>query len=166
MPIYECCSTTVVCCAADVPIPQVAELMRRHHVGDVVVTAGQGNDRVPIGIITDRDIVIETIALQLDVSVFTAGDIMSAPPVTVRESEGIIEALRLMRSRNIRRLPVVTDAGTLYGIVTSDDVLNLLAMELSMMTGAIVEQPGTESRMRKGGYGDETRSAGPATPPL
>src|SRR4051812_43327418 len=96
MPISECCSTTVVCCEADALLPHVAELMRRHHVGDIVVTKEKDGDRVPVGIITDRDIVIETIALRLDVNVFTASDIMNAPVVTVRESEGIIEALRIM----------------------------------------------------------------------
>lgn len=165
MPISECCSTAVVSCSADASIPQVAELMRRHHVGDVVVIEMRDGDQVPIGIITDRDIVMEAIALQLEVKVFTAGDIMSTPVVTVHAREGIIEALRLMRSRNIRRLPVVTDAGTMYGIVTADDVLNLLAMELSLMTGAIVEQPRTESRLRKGGYGNEADPASTGMPP-
>jgi CBS domain-containing protein len=151
MPIVECSNTGVVSCTADASVFDVAELMRRHHVGTVVVTAGQGAERVPVGIITDRDIVIEMIALKLDVAAFTAGDVMSSPVVTVRESDGIIEALRVMRQRNIRRLPVVTEAGTLYGIVTADDLLSLLTMELSMMTGAIVQQRETESRLRKGG---------------
>lgn len=130
--------------------------MRRNHVGTVVVTTDEGEGPVPAGIITDRDIVLEMVALRLDVSVFTASDVMSAPVVTVRDNEGIIEALRLMRANNIRRLPVVTQAGTLCGIVTADDVLNLLAMELSLMTGAIADQPGTERRLRKGGYGNDS----------
>ena len=149
MPINECCNTAVVTCIAETSVFDVAELMRRHHVGTVIVTEGEGDDRVPACIITDRDIVIEMIALQLDVAAFTAGDVMSAPVVTVRESEGLIEALRLMRLRNIRRLPVVTEAGTLYGIVTSDDLLGLMTMELSLMTGAIIGQRETESRLRR-----------------
>lgn len=151
MSIIECSSTAVVCCTADASVFDVAQLMRRHHVGTVVVTAGAEGERVPVGIITDRDIVIEMIALQLDVAAFTAADVMSAPVVTVRESEGVIEALRLMRERKIRRLPVVTEAGTLYGIVTADDLLNLLGMELSLMAGTIVEQREIEGRLRKGG---------------
>ena len=138
MPINECCNTAVVTCTADASVFDVAELMRRHHVGTVIVTDGEEDGRVPSGIITDRDIVIEMIALRLDVAAFTAGDVMSAPVVTVRENEGLIEALRLMRMRNIRRLPVVTEAGTLYGIVTADDLLGLMTMELSLMTGAII----------------------------
>ncbi len=149
MPINECCSVGVVCCGPNASLPEVAELMRKHHVGDVVVVEKKDGERVPLGIVTDRDIVIETVALQLDVKVFTAGDIMATPLVTVREDEGFIETLRLMRNYKIRRLPVVTEAGTLYGIVTSDDIINLLAAELSLMTSAIVSQPVKEARLRR-----------------
>ena len=149
MPISECCNIGVVCCEADTSIPDVAALMRKHHVGDVVVIEKKDEDRVPIGILTDRDIVIETISLQLDVNLFSASDFMSAPVVTVREDEDFVETLRLMRKHKIRRMPVVTHAGTLYGIVTIDDIVNLLAMELSLLTGAIVEQPIKEGMLRK-----------------
>ena len=149
MPISECSNIGVVCCEADATIPDVAALMRKYHVGDVVVVEKKDDSSIPIGIVTDRDIVIETIALQLDVKVFTAGDIMNAPIVTVQENEGLLETLRVMREHKIRRMPVVTDAGTLYGIVTADDIINLLAAELSMMTGAIVEQPVREAKLRK-----------------
>lgn len=149
MPIHECCNIGVVCCEADTFLPDVAELMRKHHVGDVVVVDNKDGDRIPLGIVTDRDIVIETIALKLDVDVFTAGDIMAVPLVTVREDEGFVETLRVMRNHKIRRLPVVTQSGTLFGIVTADDIIKLLAFELSLMTGAIIAQPGEEGRLRR-----------------
>ena len=149
MPIMECCNIGVVCCDPDASIPQVAELMRRHHVGDVVGVEYQDDKRIPGGIVTDRDIVMETVALQVDTEVFTAGDLMSSPVVSVQKDDGFIETLRLMRNNKIRRLPVVSTDGALYGIVTADDIVRLLAMELSMMTSAIVEQPLRESRLRK-----------------
>jgi CBS domain-containing protein len=150
MPISECSNIGVVCCETDTTVPEVAALMRKHHVGDVIVIEKRdNNERVPVGIVTDRDIVIEAIALQLDTSVFTAGDLMSAPIVTVRENEGLVETLRLMRQNKIRRIAVVTDTGTLYGIVTADDVIHLLTMELSLMAGAIMEQPLREGQLRK-----------------
>jgi CBS domain-containing protein len=105
--------------------------------------------RVPIGIVTDRDIVIETIAPELDVKTITASDIMSAPVVTVRDTDGLPETLHLMRTHKVRRIPVVADDGTLFGIVTVDDVINLLAQELQTITGAIVGQPMLEAQMRK-----------------
>jgi CBS domain-containing protein len=148
MPVSECCNVDVVCCDADTAVTDVAGLMRKHHVGDVVVTENQAGKRVPVGIVTDRDIVIETIALQVDVSSFTAGDLMSMPLATVPEGAGIVETLRMMRSHKVRRLPVVSADGALFGIVTADDLINLLAMELSMMTDTIVDQPLREARLR------------------
>jgi CBS domain-containing protein len=149
MPISECSNIGVVCCEADSTVPAVAALMRKHHVGDVIVVEGAAENRMPLGIITDRDIVIEAVALDIDTSVLTAGDLMSAPLVTVAENAGLVETLRLMRNHKIRRIPVVTPSGSLYGIVTADDIMNLLAMEMSLMTAAIVEQPLREGRMRK-----------------
>ena len=149
MPITECSNSTVVFCDASTPIPEVAALMRRNHVGDVIVIEERDYGRIPIGIITDRDIVVESVALGTDASVFTAGDMMTSPVVCVREDEGLLETLRLMRQHKVRRMPVITDAGTLFGIVTLDDIINLLAMELSLMTAAIVEQPGEEAMRRK-----------------
>lgn len=149
MPVSECCNVDVVCCEADTSVTDVAGLMRKHHVGDVIVTEDQGSKKVPVGIVTDRDIVIETIALQVDASAFTAGDLMSMPLATVQEGAGIVETLRLMRSHKVRRLPVVTSDGALFGVVTTDDLINLLALELSMVTDAIADQPLREARLRK-----------------
>jgi CBS domain-containing protein len=149
MPISECCNIGVVTCEADTSISDVAALMRKHHVGDVIVVEDKDNKRVPIGIVTDRDIVIETVALDVDANAFTAGDLMSAPIATVREEAGFVEALRTMRDHKVRRMQVVTPAGTLFGIVTADDISNLLTRGLSLMAGTIVEQPVREGRLRK-----------------
>jgi CBS domain-containing protein len=149
MAISECCNMDVVSCGPDASVPEVAALMRKHHVGDVIVIEKGNDSRVPIGIVTDRDIVIETVALDLDVKIFTASDIMNAPIVTVHTDMGLLETLRTMRDNKIRRMPVVNDSGELFGIVTADDIINLLTMELSLMTAAIVEQPARESRLRK-----------------
>ncbi len=149
MPINECCNTNVVCCEANSAIPEVAALMRKHHVGDVIVTEDQDGNQVQIGIVTDRDIVIETVAQQVDVNAFTAGDLMSTPVATVQEDAGVVETLRLMRGYKVRRLPVITRTGALFGIVTADDLIKLLAIELSMMTDAIADQPEREARLRR-----------------
>lgn len=149
MPISECCKLDVVCCDPELSLPDTAALMRKNHVGDVVVIEARSGARVPIGIVTDRDIVIETMALQLDAALFTAGDIMNTPLVTVKENAGFIETLRLMRSNGIRRMPVVTETGTLYGMVTADDIVRTLALELSLITEAMSGQTAQERRLRK-----------------
>ena len=155
MSIKECCNVGVVCCGPDTPLSDVAALMRKHHVGDVVVVEEKNDQRFPLGLVTDRDIVLETLSVQIDAAVFTAGDIMTSPLITVREDNGFIETLRLMRDNKIRRMPVVNEAGALAGIVTADDIINLLAMELSMMTAAIIDQPVKEGKLRKEWSGGE-----------
>jgi CBS domain-containing protein len=149
MPISECCKLDVVCCDPELSLPDTAALMRKNHVGDVVVIESRNGVRVPIGIVTDRDIVMETMALQLDATLFTAGDIMNTPLVTVKEDAGFVETLRLMRSNGIRRIPVVTESGTLYGIVTADDIVRALALELSLVTEVMSGQTAHERRLRK-----------------
>lgn len=150
MAIREYCNLNVTCCEPDAPIAEVAALMRRHHVGDVVVVDYQPEGfRAPLGIITDRDILVETIALDIDAKLFTASDLMTMPAVTVQEDATLTEALALMRAKRIRRLPVVNRAGGLFGIVTTDDLLNLFAAELSIITGLLVEQTVREGRLRK-----------------
>ena len=150
MSISEYCNLNVICCEADAPIAEVAMLMRKHHVGDVIVVDNQHEGaRIAIGIITDRDILIETIALDVEAKLFTASDLMSSPVTTVQEDAKVTEALGIMRGKRIRRLPVVTRAGTLFGMVTIDDFVNLLAAELSIIAGLMVEQTITEGRLRK-----------------
>lgn len=150
MLIRDYCNMNVICCDADTGISLVAGLMRRHHVGDVIVIEINSDGlRIPIGIVTDRDIMVESIALDIDAKLFTAADMMTAPLVTVREDACLFDAIKLMRNRKIRRLPVLAHAGNLFGIITSDDIINLLASELSLMAAAMVEQPGREESLRK-----------------
>jgi CBS domain-containing protein len=150
MSIRSYCNLNVICCEADSTVAEIAALMRHHHVGDVIVVdSNQEGARIPIGIVTDRDILVETIALDIDAKLFTAGDLMTSPVTTVIEDASVVEALAVMRSKKVRRLPVVTHSGTLFGIITADDVVNLLASELSMVAGLIVEQSVKEGRLRK-----------------
>ena len=149
MPISECCSVEVVCCEPDTPVQEVAEMMRKEHVGDVVVVEMRDGKPVPTGIVTDRDIILEIVALRLDISAFTAGDIMNSPLISMHEDEGVFETLRTMRNHRIRRVPVVKEDGTLSGIVSSDDIINLLTNELSMMADTLVDQPAREAYMRR-----------------
>jgi CBS domain-containing protein len=149
MAISECCNVDVVCCDADTPVPEVAALMRKHHVGDVIVVEDNEGLRVPIGIVTDRDIVIETTALNVDANAFTAGDLMTTPVTTAGKDAGFVEVLRLMRKHKVRRMPIVTAAGSLFGIVTADDIIKLLGTELSLMAGTVGEQQMREGRLRK-----------------
>ncbi|WP_319547518.1 CBS domain-containing protein [Desulfogranum marinum] len=127
------CNREVVIAERSTEIITLAQLMRKHHVGDVVVVDKQGEKVVPIGVITDRDIVVELVAAEQDLASVTANDLISRELVTGLDTESIWDALQRMRRRGIRRMPVVNDAGSLEGILTVDDIIELLADELSML---------------------------------
>jgi len=150
MPIGELCSREVVFATRKTSITEAAQLMRQYHVGDLVVVDLVDNKRVPVGVVTDRDIVIEIVGESLQVDDFTIGDIMSRQLISVPEKEGVIETIRLMRAHGIRRIPVVDDEGGLAGIISADDMLDLLAEELTELAKVAPRQQACEARSRCG----------------
>ncbi len=133
MSIGEFCTRKVVVAEKDTGIVELAQLMRKHHVGDVVVVEKYVDRVLPLGIITDRDIVVGLIAREVDLESVNAGDVMSTELITANQKEGLWDTLRLMRSQGIRRLPVLSEEGFLEGILTVDDLIELLADELVML---------------------------------
>src|SRR5512133_2345508 len=131
MPIGELCNREVVFATRATTVIEAAQLMRRYHVGDLVVVDEIDGKRVPVGIVTDRDIVTEIVAKVFPPESCTVENIMCAQLVSVAESEGVIATIRLMRTHGIRRIPVVDGEGRLVGIVSADDMLDLLAEELA-----------------------------------
>lgn len=148
MPIGEICNREVVFAEKGTSVPEVARLMRQHHVGDLVVVQEQDGRRVPVGIVTDRDIVIELIAREVDFSGLTAGDIMGPRLVTAREKEGVFETIQLMRFNGVRRIPIVDEQGALAGIVSVDDLIELLAEEMTELAKVIYREQAQEARLR------------------
>lgn len=149
MPIGEICNREVIIMQRDETVLQAAKLMRQHHVGDLLVVEERDGRRVPVGIITDRDLVVEIVAPELDSTVITVGDIMVTKLATVKESSGVFEAIQYMRSKGIRRLPVVNDDDGLVGIVTLDDLLVLLANELGALARLVEREQKNESGSRR-----------------
>lgn len=115
---------------------QTAQLMRRHHVGALVVVDAAEKTR-PIGIVTDRDLVLAVMAEGLDPAVFTASDIMSSDLVVVHADVDLKDAIALMHEREVRRLVVVDDAGRLRAIMTLEDVLEALAGDLGDLVASL-----------------------------
>lgn len=150
MPIGEICNREVIIVQRDDTVLQAAKLMHQHHVGDLLVVEERGGRRVPVGIVTDRDLVVEIIAPELDSTVITVGDIMVTKLATVKESNGVFEAIQYMRSKGIRRLPLVDDdGGGLVGIVTLDDLLVLLADELGTLARLVDREQKNEAGSRR-----------------
>ena len=137
MPIAQICSRGVVIASPDDSLRTVAELMRVHHVGSVIVTRDDAGLCRPLGIITDRDIVLALVAKDVSPDAVSAGDVMSEPLETIDENDEVWTALERMRSRGVRRLPVLGAQGELVGIVSADDLLELVAEELSSLARII-----------------------------
>lgn len=149
MPIGEFCNRIVVVADRESTLLEVAKLMRQHHVGSIVVTDAAEGVCKPVGIITDRDIVIEVVCNGLNAETLRLGDIMTGSLVAVREQDGVFETLQLMRSRGVRRAPVIGADGALIGIVTADDLIQLLAEEMSELSKLIAREQELEASTRK-----------------
>ena len=132
----DICKRQVVVARRATPLREVAQLMRKGHVGSVVVLE-EGEGRLPVGILTDRDLVVEVMAQGLDARTVTAGDVMTTSPAVTREGDDALWALKTMRDRGIRRLPVVDDSGAVTGIVSMDDMMERFGSALSDIVQAL-----------------------------
>ena len=149
MRIGEICTVQTIYCTRDETVQGAALLMRTHHVGDLVVVDQTDGERIPIGIITDRDIVVSVIALGLDPASLLVGDIMSDDLLTTAEDDDVYETIERMRFRGIRRVPVVSGGGSLTGIVSVDDLLEFLAEEMGELSRISTHQQAHEKRARQ-----------------
>ena len=130
----EYCNREVIIVEPTISVTEAAVLMRRHHVGDLVVVEKEGEEARPVGIITDRDIVIEVVAQKIDPDSLTVKDIMSTDPVRVAETVSLLDTLELMKQRGVRRVLVIADSGGLQGLLSADDAIELIAEQLNDLT--------------------------------
>jgi CBS domain-containing protein len=131
-----------------IPLREAAKLMREYQIGSIVVIEEQNGVRYPVGLVTDRDIVIEVIAKEVDINSVTLGDVMYRDIILGKENDDVNETIKIMRQRGIRRLPVVDDSGALVGIVTMDDLIDLIAEQLKDIATLIGKQQNVEKRYR------------------
>lgn len=153
MAIGEICSRTVAVVTRGESCLAAARLMREHHVGSLVVVGPtQGGGRtVPLGMITDRDLVIGVMALGLDPDQVLVEAAMRPGLVTVCENEGVGRAIALMRAHGVRRLPVVDASGALVGILAADDLVELLGEELAGLGAMLGKGERRERAERRAG---------------
>jgi CBS domain-containing protein len=127
------CTKPVVTASTQMTVGQAARMMRAKNVGAlVVVNAGR-----PVGMLTDRDVAVEVVAKGLDPDTVRVGDVMRKKPMTILEHLGIFDAAKAFARTGVRRLPVVTKAGTLVGIIAVDDLIMLLGNEMGHMAAAL-----------------------------
>ena len=144
----DLCRKTVVTAPPAASLPEVARLMRANHVGSVVI-AEEGSRR-PLGIVTDRDIVLEVLAKGLEPATVKAADIMSTAPAVSGGDDDALWTLKVMRDRGVRRLPVVDSEGRLAGIIAFDDLLEHVATALADIAQLIGTQRVVENTRRAG----------------
>lgn len=127
------CTKPVITASAQMTVDQAARAMRSRNVGAlVVVNAGR-----PVGMLTDRDVVVEVVAKGMDPDTVRVGDVMRRRPITIREDLGIFDAARVFARTGVRRLPVVTKSGVLVGVIAVDDLIMLLGNEMGHMAAAL-----------------------------
>lgn len=145
----EFCNRQVVIARRDERLPEAARRIRDFHVGTLIVVDEQDGRRIPVGVLTDRDLVVSVLTGDgRDVDALVVGDVMTGEPVTAREDENLLDALKKMRSFGVRRLPIVNDRGGLEGILTFDDLIDLVAEELSDLTTLVAREQKHEREVR------------------
>lgn len=144
----DVCNRIVTIAERKLSVLKAAQLMRDHHVGSVVVVEDSSSARRVAGILTDRDIVTSVVAKEVDAARLLVEDVMSSDVVTALEDDSVTDLLRTMRRKGLRRLPVVTAAGALVGLVTLDDLLTLMAEQLRDMALAIEAEQKRELKSR------------------
>lgn len=132
MSVIDYCTANVETLPPDATAAEAARLMRDKSIGSVVVQTAQGP-----GVVTDRDLVVRVLAERRDPKQLRLAEIMSAPAATLSTNASLAEAAALMRVRAVRRLPIVGAQGELVGIITSDDLIELLGRELSDIAAVI-----------------------------
>lgn len=136
MSLERICGKTVVTISPDATVLDAAKLMQSQHIGSLVVI-----DKFrPIGMLTDRDIVLKLVANEKKPGETAVKSIMTANPTMVNVNYDVLDAVRLMRNRGVRRLPVVDEHRHLIGIITMDDVLAAFGTEVGDLAGALQKE--------------------------
>jgi CBS domain-containing protein len=131
----------VVTISPDATVAEAAKLMQSKHIGCLVVI----DESRPIGIVTDRDIVLKVVAGEKKPAETAVRKIMTANPTMVNVNYDLLDAVRLMHSRGVRRLPVVDEHRHLLGIITMDDLLTVFSAEVANLAGAVQKEFGLEA---------------------
>jgi CBS domain-containing protein len=149
MLLKDICSPDVAYCSSDTDVLTAARMMRQRHVGDLVIVNDADGDQTPLGIVTDRDIVVEVLGKELDPRSVKVRDIMRTPAVIAGDSEDATQAIARMKSHGVRRIPVLGEHRKLVGIITLDDLIRGLAAQASALADVIEREQGNEQRRRR-----------------
>lgn len=150
MKVGDICSRNVITIRESDELTSAAQLMRQKHVGYLVVIEPKLSESTvaPVGVITDRDIVVGVVARETDPRALKVGDVMTRQPVLARDDGTVSAALHHMREIGVRRLPVVDASGRLVGVLSLDAALDALAQELMDVASSIRYELKVEAALR------------------
>jgi CBS domain-containing protein len=149
MTVGDICNRNVVVVPKGEMIVDAAKRMRTAHVGDLIVVEIRDGRHVPVGIVTDRDIVIAAVAGDPEhINYLLVSEVMTPDLVTATEQDSIEAALKKMHEHGIRRLPIVDKTGGLVGILTLDDVLRYLTAQYSELVALVAREQQRERQYR------------------
>lgn len=149
MNVGQICNREVIIVNRDASILKACKLMRQHHVGALLIVDEREGRRYPVGIMTDRDIVVELLAEELPLDRILIGDAMSFELLTASENDDLLFTIKRMRARGVRRAPVVAADGSLVGLLAVDDIIDLLAEQLTDLVSLVANEQNRE-RVRRG----------------
>lgn len=149
MPIRKIATKNVVTLTPEATVQDAAKKMREYHVGNVVIVESKNGKTVPLGILTDRDIVLSLVAFGLDASKVLAEEIMAPLLTTAKSTDSFNHVLELMKQHGVKRIPLVNSAGALEGIVSDEDIISILAFELTNVARIKDRQIKVESDRRR-----------------
>ena len=150
MNIGTICSRETIIAETGDSLLDTARLMRKHHVGSLIIVDREKDGIRPVGIITDRDIVVQAISEEIELDSLMAGDIMSRELLIARENDDLFEAFESMCMNGVRRMPVVNEAGTLVGILSIDDLLEVIVDEMKNLVRLFKHEQLKEKHIHNG----------------
>ncbi|MCD6047241.1 MAG: putative signal-transduction protein with domain [Gammaproteobacteria bacterium] len=140
MPVQKIATSKTVCISENASLFEVSKKMKKYNVGAVVVVKDAEADLTPVGIITDRDIVVELVATGVDPNDVYIKEILVDDLMTVKEGSSVQEAISSMKKKGVRRVPIVNEENKVVGIVSMDDLLMLMVKELCELVDIVRQQ--------------------------
>ncbi len=148
MNVGEICNRTTIFAYKSMSVSEAARLMLEQHVGSLAVVEETGTGRIVVGMLTDRDIVVAVVAHDFNAQTVRVADVMSSNPVTCRAEDSVADVLSLMQHHGVRRVPVTNAQDVLVGILTLDDLLEIVSENLHSFVRIIQSEQKREAQMR------------------
>lgn len=138
----------LVTLASHATVLDAVKMMRDHHIGNVIICEERDGQKFPIGMVTDRDLAVDVLAQCADPATLKVSAVMTHQIVTCPFNAGIFEMIRVMKTNGITRLPLVSDSGSLKGIVNAKNLIQLLLSGLSDLSQISDRQVKNEAAMK------------------